>query len=191
MLLIFEDNTDKFREMNIKRNLFYPIYKKYYINKEKKGGFPTMKIVMYPDPILEQKATPIENIADYRDILLEMKAFVENPENKALGIALPQVGISKRAFVANIDDKVEVIINPQIVKSSKAGICLTKGEGCLSIPDASGIVYRSKKIKVEYTTLEGEIKKSTLQDLDAIVFGHEEDHLNGILFTSKVQKEAV
>lgn len=150
-----------------------------------------MKIVMYPDPILEQVATPIENIEDYRDILLEMKAFVENPENKASGIALPQVGISKRAFVAYIDGKVEVFINPRIVKESKKRIGLEGGEGCLSIPDASGIVYRPKKIEVVYTTLEGERKTSTLQKLDAIVFGHEEDHLNGVLFTTKVQKEAV
>ncbi|MCK2000730.1 peptide deformylase [[Brevibacterium] frigoritolerans] len=150
-----------------------------------------MKIVMYPDPILEQVATPIENIADYRDILLEMKAFVENPENKASGIALPQVGISKRAFVADIDGKVEVFINPRYVEKSKKHICLTNGEGCLSIPNASGKVYRPKKIEVAYTTLEGERKSSTLKELNAIVFGHEEDHLNGILFTTKVEKEAV
>lgn len=149
-----------------------------------------MKIVQHPAPILEKVANPIEDINEYEADLNEMKAYVEEPKNNAAGLAMPQIGISKRAFVAFIEGKVEIFINPRILKKSKGMISLTNGEGCLSIPDVKGVVPRHKKIDVVYTDINGERVSKTLVDVDAIVFQHEFDHLDGILFLSKMKSEA-
>lgn len=150
-----------------------------------------MNIVQHPNPILETVSEPIENINEFKATLLNMKSYVDNTDNNAAGLAMPQVGISKRAFVAYIDGEVEIFINPRILKASKGLISLTSGEGCLSIPDVKGIVPRHKKIEVVYTNIEGErVPARTLTDIDAIVFQHEYDHLNGVLFTSKMKSEA-
>ena len=112
-----------------------------------------------------------------------------------VGLAAPQIAISKRFFavlIASEDEIIEfVVYNPEILAESVQMEYLGGGEGCLSVPGKSGVVLRHKKIKVKgifYNPLTGELKedKKTFSGYPAIVFQHEFDHLNGILFTDKV-----
>jgi len=144
-----------------------------------------LTIVKFPNKVLLKKATPIKHINQVEKILLEMKEHVENPENNAAGIALPQVGISKRGFVAGFATGVEILINPTFKVLDERKVFIPSGEGCLSIPGVSGIVPRFSKLEISYATLLGEEITREVDGIDSIIFQHEYDHLDGILFTSK------
>ena len=112
-----------------------------------------------------------------------------------VGLAAPQIAISKRFFAVLICEEDEVIefvvYNPEIIAESVQMEYLGSGEGCLSVPGKTGVVLRHKKIKVKgifYDPLTGEIKEErrTLSGYPAIVFQHEYDHLNGVLFIDKL-----
>ena len=113
-----------------------------------------------------------------------------------VGLAAPQIAISKRFFAVLCgDDNGEIIeyvvYNPEIIAESVQMEYLCNGEGCLSVPGKSGVVLRHKKIKVKgifYYPLTGELKedKRTFSGYPAIVFQHEFDHLNGVLFIDKL-----
>ena len=120
-----------------------------------------------------------------------------------VGIAAPQVGVNKRMFAMNcidfLDEKQRQYfyawINPQILEKSKEMTYLPSGEGCLSVDrDTTGLVTpRHMAIKVKGTIYDyntGKLKNVTMQlkGYPAIVFQHEYDHLDGILYTSKMYK---
>lgn len=112
-----------------------------------------------------------------------------------VGIAAPQVGVGRNLFLFTRIDKpglpVTVAINPKIVNHSQETICF-EGDGCLSIPNTSGTSRRYAWIDVEYYNEKGEFIKERLSgssrkgDFTGIVFQHEFDHLQGILFTDKL-----
>lgn len=115
-----------------------------------------------------------------------------------VGIAAPQIGISRNIFLfARIDKPgypVEVAINPKIVSVPDKMICFER-DGCLSIPDISGNSMRYPWIEVEYQNESGSIIRERLSgfsrdtDFTAIVFQHEYDHLQGVLFVDKLCDE--
>ena len=112
-----------------------------------------------------------------------------------MGLSLIQLGIAKRIFVIcyEIEEgKFEeyVVINPKIVSQSEEMIYVEEGEGCLSINrPIDGIVPRNARIRVEYYDLDGnKITKRFREEL-SIVFQHELDHLNGILFYDRIDKK--
>jgi peptide deformylase len=145
-----------------------------------------MNIIHYPHPILTEIAEDIFNIDAHMDTLNKMKQYVENPENKALGLAMPQIGISKRGFVAWIKGEARIIINPRIL-SPKGTVRGT--EACLSLPNQKGAVARYKRLKAVFTDETGKRRALDLKGLDAVVFQHELDHLDGILISSKFVEE--
>lgn len=112
-----------------------------------------------------------------------------------VGIAAPQVGILRNVFLFTRIDKpekpVEVAINPRIINYSSEKVCFER-DGCLSIPDQSGNSLRYKWVEVEYLNEKGESIRETLKgyersgDFTGIIFQHEFDHLNGILYTDKL-----
>ena len=121
-----------------------------------------------------------------------------------VGIAAPQVGVSKRMFAMNCVDFLDenqkqyfyAWINPQIIAKSERMTYLPGGEGCLSVDRSTeGLVTpRHAAIKVKgtiYNYETGKLKNvtMTLEGYPAIVFQHEYDHLDGILYTSKMYKE--
>lgn len=135
----------------------------------------------------------------------ELKHFISRlrvtlEEEQGVGIAAPQVGINRNLFLFMRIDKpgtpVEVVINPKIMNHPKETICFER-DGCLSIPGVSGNSVRYPWIDVEYTNEKGErIKErlegySRLDNFVAIIFQHEYDHLQGILFTDKLCVEPV
>lgn len=112
-----------------------------------------------------------------------------------IGIAAPQVGIGRNIFLFTRIDRtgepVEVAINPKITAHSKETICFER-DGCLSIPGISGNSQRYKWVEVEYYDETGKKHKERLSgysrqsDFTGVIFQHEYDHLQGILFIDKL-----
>ena len=101
---------------------------------------------------------------------------------KGVGLAAPQVGISKRVIVVDIGDGLFKLVNPEIISSS--GI-QDGPEGCLSVPNIVGNVKRSEHIKVKALNENGDEVVIDASGYLARAFQHEIDHLNGIIFTDK------
>ena len=111
-----------------------------------------------------------------------------------MGLSAIQLGIAKRYFVVVYEyeeGKFEnyVVINPKVLSESEEKIYVEEGEGCLSINrPVEGIVTRSPRIKVEFYDEDGNKQVLRLREELAIVFQHEIDHLNGILFYDRIDK---
>ncbi len=111
-----------------------------------------------------------------------------------MGMAAIQLGIAKRYFVVVYEyeeGKFEnyVIVNPKIVSSSSEMIYVEEGEGCLSVNrPVEGIVPRHARITMEGYNTDGEPVKFRVREELAVAFQHEYDHLDGILFTDKIDK---
>lgn len=148
---------------------------------------------------LRQKSVDIEDVDKIAEnenlqLLIERLKLTMAVEN-GVGIAAPQVGIGRNLFIFLRLDKpefpMEAAINPQIVAHSDEIICF-EGDGCLSIPNQSGTTKRYAWIEVEYYNENGELKKERLtgqsrnSDFTGVVFQHEFDHLQGILFYDRL-----
>ncbi|MDR1365832.1 MAG: peptide deformylase [Holosporales bacterium] len=164
-----------------------------------------MRICIYPDPILGEKAQLVtEASEDIRDILERMKEVMLKANG--IGIAAPQVGISKRLVVVYneviqrvvigsgdrqgaVDDRpIEPIfykmINPEI--TGRSSNCALSTEGCLSLPGVFCEIERANSVSVEFLDEQG--KKQTVEatGLLAACFQHEIDHLDGMLFIDRI-----
>ena len=125
-------------------------------------------------------------------LINNMFVTVRDPENPGVGIAAPQVGISKRIIWVQRFDKTdlpfEVYLNPRIVYYSESK---SDGkEGCLSIPGYRGIVNRSDTIIINYDYLKQHNLTDTVSGFTAIIFQHETDHLEGILYTDRIDDKS-
>ena len=144
-----------------------------------------MNIVTYPAEVLREKATPIEEINDeVCRIAEEMLELMYEAEG--IGLAAPQIGWSKKLIVLDVKDELgeeKVFINPTLVNQD--GTFLSD-EGCLSFPDVTGMVMRSDSVEVVAFNLKGEKLKIKAGGLLGVVFQHEIDHLNGVLFIDKM-----
>lgn len=142
-----------------------------------------MDIQIYGKPVLFAIAEPVTDITpELLSVLDEMVPMMGALHG--VGIAAPQVGISKRFFVMNAGDKVRKVINPEIIKSGTAQAEME--EGCLSVPGIHKRVRRPKRITVRYTNEAGETVEEELKDFPARVFQHEYDHLDGVLFVDRL-----
>ena len=121
-----------------------------------------------------------------------MLKSVNDPANPGVGIAAPQVGINKNVIWVQRYDKpgqpFEFYLNPKITWRSAL---LIKGpEGCLSVPVVSGNVLRSYAIRISYQDKTGTGHEELIEGFTAVIFQHETDHLQGILFTSRLSEQA-
>ena len=116
---------------------------------------------------------------------------VTSEEYKGVGIAAPQIGINLRVFLVQRHDKdglpFEYFINPEILWYSK--LKLKGEEGCLSMKDVSGVVYRSQTILISYYDIEGVLHKEVIEGFTAVIVQHEYDHLSGVLFTDRSEEQ--
>ncbi|TFH10168.1 MAG: peptide deformylase [Candidatus Thorarchaeota archaeon] len=147
-----------------------------------------MNLILLPDthPILRQVAEPV---TEFNDELLalceEMHAIMRF--NKGIGLAAPQVGISKRIIVVDVSGpyiKDQFLINPEIEQQSGEQ---SRKEGCLTFPDLFLEVTRAKNVIVKYQDVKGNPNIMTADKLNAVVLQHEIDHLNGKLFIDYVK----
>jgi peptide deformylase len=146
-----------------------------------------LNIIKIGHPTLRKVAKPVEKFdQDLEKLVLDMVETMRL--NDGIGLAAPQVNVSKRLFVIdkkliNEEWEAEAYINPKILKADGSNIL---EEGCLSIPNIRADVDRPFKIEVEYQTLKGEKVREEMDDLLARVFQHEFDHLEGVLFVDKI-----
>ena len=143
-------------------------------------------IVKIGDPILRKTSRTVLNFDEKLHLLLEdMKDTLH--EAQGVGLAAPQVGILRRICVVELDEDEGVIelINPVIVEEKGEQ---HEVEGCLSIPDESGITVRPMYVKVRAQNRNGETVFYEGEGLKARAFCHEIDHLNGILYKDRLEK---
>ncbi len=152
-----------------------------------------MKVYEYPHPILKQKAEKVEKVDDnLRRLLDDMLETMY--QAVGVGLAAPQVGISKRIVVidAERDDEGNkpgnplYLINPEIIEKSEEKVC--GEEGCLSVPEQRAEVERFAWVKVRYLDYNGEPREMLADDFLAIVVQHELDHLDGILYIDRISR---
>lgn len=151
-----------------------------------------MEIVSYPHPALSWKSSPIKQIngALRRAVRIMFELM---HESRGVGLAANQVALPFRFFIVNVTGDPEVkeeefvFINPEITyrKGSVEG-----EEGCLSLPELFGPVRRAEQIVVEAFDLEGQAFQMNLDDLPARVVQHENDHLDGHIFTDRMTETA-
>lgn len=138
-------------------------------------------IVTAGDPILRKTARPVDQVTDRtRKILNDMADTMYHAQG--VGLAAPQVGISKRIIVVDVGDGLLQLVNPVI--SAKDG--LQEGpEGCLSVPGLNGIVVRANHVVVTAQNEYGQPVTIDAEGFKARALQHEIDHLEGILYTDK------
>jgi len=145
------------------------------------------EIVKYPDPILQKKTEPVVEFNDELQSLVD-DMFESMYTAQGIGLAAPQIGISKRltvidlSFKKNPEEKI-VLINPEIIhKEGKQN----EEEGCLSLPEIREKVSRAQKVRVRAQNVKGEWFEIDGEELLARAFQHEIDHLDGVLFIFRV-----
>jgi peptide deformylase len=141
------------------------------------------KIHVVGDAILRKEAKEVRRFDEgLKSMATEMLDLMIQADG--IGLAAPQVGVSKRLIVTDIsrvnkDFGSMVFVNPVILEAKGE---IKMEEGCLSIPGVREDVLRPEKILLKYQTLEGEYKTEAFDDLMARVIQHEIDHIDGVLF---------
>ena len=143
------------------------------------------KIVKIVDNKLRKICKPVEKFDRRLKILLEDMADTMYDAN-GVGLAAPQVGILRRAVVIDVGDGLVELVNPVIVESDGQQ---SGPEGCLSIPGRSGVVTRPNHVKVQAQDAEGNPVELEAQEFFARAVCHELDHLDGVLYVDKMDRE--
>jgi peptide deformylase len=154
---------------------------------------PTFDIVVREgssDEVLRKLARPVPPGLDLDRVAARMERTMR--EAGGVGIAGPQVGLPLRIATLKLDYKskqprIIFVRNPVIVQRSDETI---EGyEGCLSVPGVGGMVRRHRWIKIQHTSPEGEVLSTTAEGYNAVLWQHELDHLDGILYLDKLLGE--
>jgi peptide deformylase len=149
------------------------------------------EVLQFPDPRLKRVAEPIEEIDDgIRELASDMlEVMYDEP---GIGLAAIQVGEPIRLIVVDTEWSEEgaepsplVLVNPEILERDGA---ITWTEGCLSVPDFQAEVERSQKVRVRGLDLDGNEWIEEAEDLRAVCFQHEIDHLDGMLFIDRISR---
>ena len=137
------------------------------------------------DPALRQRADEVEDI-DGMLVRIADRMLPTMYDAGGIGLAAPQVGIQKRLFVWDLGNQPRAIVNPEIVESDgEWGFT----EGCLSVPGLSWEIVRPKRVHVVGRDLDGNEMSVEADELEARLFLHELDHLNGILLVERLDSE--
>lgn len=160
-----------------------------------------LKVRIYGDPVLRQKAAVIDSIdQDVADLATAMGETMY--ASRGIGLAAPQVGVSRRLVVVDVDwakkeraegqprqssgqeRRLRVFINPEVTWESEEDSAID--EGCLSIPGVEGEVFRPERVKVRYQDLQGARHEEAMDEMLARCIQHEIDHLDGVLFPDRM-----
>ena len=153
--------------------------------------------------VCEEVTFPISD--EYKKTIDDMIEYLTISQNEALaeqynlrpgmGLAAPQLGIKKRFFVVveELEDKTfrnHIVFNPKVISTSEERIYASSGEGCLSVNrEVDGIVPRYARITISAQDMDGNEVRLRAREEASIAYQHEIDHLNGILFTDRINKE--
>jgi peptide deformylase len=145
------------------------------------------EILIWPDPILKQKARPVEQVDEaVRTLVKDM--FETMYDADGVGLAAPQVGVLQRVIVLDTTPRQPssrplAMINPEIVAEEGR---ISWREGCLSIPGESEDVDRSARVTVRYLDPDGNPQSLEADELLAVAIQHEIDHLEGTVFVDRI-----
>lgn len=167
-----------------------------------------LKIVKDNVKTLREKSVPVSLPLCEEDlkIALSMVDYIKKSQDdeyakkhnirSGVGLAAPQIGINKRMYAVYYTDENEkvvqyALINPRIISSSVKYCALEGGEGCLSVDEEhKGFVYRPYKITIKaYDAITQKDITIVAKNYDAVVLQHELDHLDGILYYDRINKE--
>ncbi|HBV99545.1 MAG: peptide deformylase [Peptococcaceae bacterium BICA1-7] len=141
------------------------------------------RIIEDGDEVLREKAKEVKAVTpNIIKLLNNMRDTMY--ANKGVGLAAPQIGVSKRVIVVDVGEGLTELINPRIIEASGQ---LKDTEGCLSLPDMVGDVIRSAEIRVKGLNRDGAEIEIKAGGYEARAFQHEIDHLEGILFIDKAE----
>lgn len=145
-----------------------------------------LSLVYYPDPVLEQEC---ERVTEFDNKLAKLLNGMYDLmlEADGVGLAAPQVGVAKQVAIVDVGDrngKIE-LINPVILEQRGEQV---GPEGCLSFPDLFGDVARAQYVKVKAQNRRGKVYVLEAKGFLARAIQHEIDHLQGVLFTTKVTR---
>jgi peptide deformylase len=149
------------------------------------------EVLRFPDKRLAEVSEPIEEVTDEIRVLAKDMLDVMYDE-PGIGLAAPQVGETVRLIVVDTEWTEEgaeksplVLVNPEIVQREGK---LTWTEGCLSVPDFQAEVERAEQVRLLATDLDGQELVIDAEELQAVCFQHEVDHLDGILFIDRISR---
>lgn len=146
-----------------------------------------MQILTAPHPVLKEVATPIADheFQEVERLIPEMHGLMRR--SRGIGLAAPQVGISKRFLIIEIEGETDgllVMVNPVITLHGATG--KKEHEGCLSLPGGTAPVERHEDIRVSYFDEYGKQRDLEAKGLLARCIQHEIDHLDGVLYIDRV-----
>lgn len=147
------------------------------------------KIVTEGDPVLRKVAQDID-LAELKTegFATLIKDMIETMyDAKGVGLAAPQIGLSKRIFVAESADGVIALVNAHITKRSRKRV--KEDEGCLSIPGKFDMIARAKKVTIVAVTTDGKPITFEAEGFFACIMQHEIDHLDGILYADRAAEQ--
>jgi peptide deformylase len=143
------------------------------------------KIITFDNPILRQKAKKVHRFDPSLHKLVN-DMFETMHEANGAGLAAPQIGLSIRVFIAEYEDRKVAVFNPEIVKAEGEALGT---EGCLSIPGYAGDnIRRAAKVLVKGQDVHGKSIRVNAEGWFARILQHEIDHLDGILFTDRLDR---
>lgn len=150
-------------------------------------------ICLYGDAVLKQKAAAIENFDEKTAEMVQDLSDTMYGSGNGVGLAAPQIGVSRRAFVMDVDylkeegngkRHLQVFLNPEITWESEEDVAYS--EGCLSLPGIEGEVYRPEKIRLRWQDEKGKVHEEDFEDFPARCVQHELDHLDGKVFVDRM-----
>ncbi len=158
---------------------------------------PRLTIHIYDDPVLRQVAHRQEDHRQTRQLAADMIETMYG--SRGVGLAANQVGVLERVVTIDTDwsekrnskpapRNPQVLINPEILEESAEDE--SASEGCLSLPEIEGDVWRSLRVRFRYLDLAGIAHEEEATGLKARCIQHEVDHLNGVLFIDRMAPEA-
>lgn len=148
-------------------------------------------ILTYPDPFLERKSAPVPSVDNgIRRLIDDM--FETMYASNGVGLAAPQIGVGQRVIVVDVSpvEKEHApfgLVNPEIV--DRVGR-VEDAEGCLSVPGVEGLVARAEEIEVTGLNESGDPVRFRARNFLARAIQHEVDHLDGVLFISRLTAAA-
>ena len=139
-----------------------------------------------PDPVLKQKAKRVSSIDGSVKKLIHNMIETLHSEPGRVGLAAPQIGVSRRVIVISLPDEEDdvVLINPEIVKRRGERLL---NEGCLSVPGYFGQIKRAESVTAKGRDRNGKEIRIKTDGLLAQALEHEIDHLNGVLYVNRLE----
>lgn len=144
----------------------------------------TFQIRRFGDPVLRQRAAEVAGVDD--SVRKLIRDLTDTMPTTGLGLAAPQIGITRRVFVWKNEDNTGALANPRLLESSGE---VESDEGCLSLPGLSFPVRRAQWVRVEGLNESDQRVVLEATDLTARIFQHEIDHLDGVLFIDHLPRD--